>query len=64
MIFWNTRRVVRTASTVRVRKPTTRQAIGRWKHYRAHLEPLFQVLGHFAQPEVLQDGSSTLVVPK
>jgi hypothetical protein len=36
---------VRTASTVQVRKPISTQAIGRWKHYRGHLGPLFSALG-------------------
>ena len=43
--FYTTRRVVRTASSVQVRKPLSAGAIGRWKHYRAYLEPLFQALG-------------------
>ncbi len=43
--FFKTRRVVRTASSVQVRKPVSAKAIGRWKHYRAHLGPLFKALG-------------------
>lgn len=43
--FYNTRRVVRTASSVQVRKPMSTKAIGRWKRYRAYLEPLFKALG-------------------
>jgi len=43
--FFNTRRPVTTASTVQVRKPISSQALGRWKHYRAHLGPLFKALG-------------------
>jgi len=43
--FYNTRRVVLTASTVQVRKPISSRAVGRWKHYRAHLGPLFKALG-------------------
>jgi tetratricopeptide (TPR) repeat protein len=46
--FFNTRRVVRTASSVQVRKPMTAKAIGRWILYRAHLGPLFKALGRFA----------------
>jgi tetratricopeptide (TPR) repeat protein len=42
--FWNTRRVVRTASTVQVRKPISTQAIGRWRHYEAHLGPLKKMI--------------------
>jgi Flp pilus assembly protein TadD len=45
LTFFNTRRVVRTASSIQVRKPMSAQAIGRWKHYRAHLNPLFKALG-------------------
>ncbi|HWY88989.1 MAG TPA: sulfotransferase [Gemmataceae bacterium] len=45
LTFFNTRRVVRTASWLQVRKPISAQAIGRWKHYRRHLGPLFQALG-------------------
>ena len=45
LAFFKTRRVVRTASTVQVRKPISGQAIGRWKHYRSHLGPLFKALG-------------------
>jgi hypothetical protein len=44
--FWSTRRVVQTASSVQVRKPISGKAIGRWKHYRAHLGPLFKALGY------------------
>src|SRR5213075_636820 len=45
LTFYNTRRVVRTASTLQVRKPISEKAIGRWQHYRAHLGPLFRALG-------------------
>ena len=45
LTFFNTRRVVQTASSVQVRKPISGQALGRWKHYRDHLGPLFQALG-------------------
>jgi tetratricopeptide (TPR) repeat protein len=43
--FFKTRRVVQTASAVQVRKPVSAKAIGRWRHYREHLGPLFQALG-------------------
>ncbi len=49
--FFRSHRPVRTASTVQVRKPMTAQAIGRWKHYEAHLGPLFQGLGRAAARE-------------
>jgi tetratricopeptide (TPR) repeat protein len=45
LAFFNTRRVVRTASWLQVRNPISAQAIGRWKHYRHRLGPLFQALG-------------------
>jgi hypothetical protein len=45
LAFWSTRRVVQTASAVQVRKPISSQAIGRWRHYRSHLGPLFEALG-------------------
>jgi tetratricopeptide (TPR) repeat protein len=44
LAFFKTRRVVRTASTIQVRKPISRQAIGRWQHFRSHLGPLFAAL--------------------
>jgi tetratricopeptide (TPR) repeat protein len=49
LTFFDTRRVVRTASTVQVRKPMSTHAIGRWKHYRSHLGPLFKALGRSAE---------------
>ncbi|HWY86754.1 MAG TPA: sulfotransferase, partial [Gemmataceae bacterium] len=45
--FYNTRRVVRTASSLQVRKPISAHTIGRWTHYRDHLEPLFRALGRW-----------------
>jgi Flp pilus assembly protein TadD len=51
LAFYNTRRAVRTASTLQVRKPISDGAIGRWRHYRAHLGPLFQALGRPAATE-------------
>ena len=45
LTFWSTRRAVQTASTVQVRKPLSGQAVGRWRHYRTYLGPLFQALG-------------------
>jgi tetratricopeptide (TPR) repeat protein len=43
--FFHTRRDVRTASAIQVRKPLSLQAIGRWRHYQAHLGPLFKAFG-------------------
>jgi tetratricopeptide (TPR) repeat protein len=51
LAFFDTRRVVRTASTVQVRKPISGQAIGRWKHYRSHLSPLLKALGQSFETE-------------
>jgi tetratricopeptide (TPR) repeat protein len=50
--FYDTRRVVRTASAIQVRKPMSTRAIGRWKHYRAHLDPLYRALGY--GPDLVQ----------
>jgi tetratricopeptide (TPR) repeat protein len=43
--FHETRRPVRTASTLQVRRPMYRSAVGRWKRYEAHLGPLLEALG-------------------
>jgi tetratricopeptide (TPR) repeat protein len=48
LTFYNTRRVVRTASRVQVRKPISASAIGRWKNYRDHLGPLLEALGQMS----------------
>ncbi len=42
--FNETERAVRTASTLQVRKPMYRSAVGRWKRYEAHLGPLIEAL--------------------
>src|SRR5262249_11843495 len=51
LMFWRTRRAVRTLSSVQVRKPMSAGAIGRWRHYRSHLRPLFQALGLSVETE-------------
>jgi Flp pilus assembly protein TadD len=43
--FFETARVVETASANQVRQNLYRTATGRWKQYEAHLEPLLAVLG-------------------
>jgi tetratricopeptide (TPR) repeat protein len=43
--FHNTKRLVRTASAVQVRRPIYRDAVGRWRKYEAFLEPLLAELG-------------------
>jgi tetratricopeptide (TPR) repeat protein len=45
LTFWNTRRPVQTASSVQVRKPISKQAVGRWRNYQSHLGSLFRALG-------------------
>jgi hypothetical protein len=45
LAFHKTRRVVKTASAIQVRKPIHKRALGRWRQYRAHLGPLFVALG-------------------
>jgi tetratricopeptide (TPR) repeat protein len=43
--FHNTRRVAQTASSIQVKSPIYSSSIGRWKHYRRHLQPLIGILG-------------------
>lgn len=43
--FFETTRIVETASASQVRQRLYRSAAGRWKRYEAHLEPLLAVLG-------------------
>jgi tetratricopeptide (TPR) repeat protein len=43
--FHETERPVRTASLSQVRRPLYRSAIGRWRHYEKHLQPLLEALG-------------------
>jgi tetratricopeptide (TPR) repeat protein len=43
--FYETERAVRTPSRWQVRQPIYDHSIGRWRYYRAHLEPLAQELG-------------------
>jgi hypothetical protein len=42
--FHETKRVVGTASLVQVRQPVSMSSVGRWRNYRAMLQPLFQAL--------------------
>ncbi len=44
LAFFDNGRVVRTASSIQVRKPISKQAVGRWRNYRRHLEPLIAAL--------------------
>jgi tetratricopeptide (TPR) repeat protein len=43
--FHRTARTVTTASAWQVRQPLYGRAVGRWRKYQAHLEPLFDLLG-------------------
>jgi tetratricopeptide (TPR) repeat protein len=45
LAFHETDRVVRTASATQVRRPIYNSAIGRWRAYERHLEPLLTALG-------------------
>ncbi len=43
--FHKTKRAIRTASAAEVRQPIYSSAIGRWRVYEAHLDPLLSALG-------------------
>jgi hypothetical protein len=43
--FYESRRPVKTASSVQVRKPLFRTSVERWKHFEAGLAPLIAELG-------------------
>lgn len=43
--FYSVRRPVTTASMYQVTRPIYRTSIGRWRHYRKHLQPLAEALG-------------------
>jgi tetratricopeptide (TPR) repeat protein len=45
LTFHETRRPVRSASLTQVRRRLYRSSIGRWRHFEAHLGPLFEALG-------------------
>jgi tetratricopeptide (TPR) repeat protein len=47
--FHRTERPVFTASAWQVRQPLFRGAVGHWRHYKAHLRPLLEVLGKKAR---------------
>jgi hypothetical protein len=42
--FHETQRAVNTPSMLQVRRPIYRSAVGRWKRYAAHLQPLLEAL--------------------
>ena len=47
--FHRTRRPVKTASQIQVRRPIYAGSVGRWRHYRSELAGLFEKLGHPAE---------------
>jgi tetratricopeptide (TPR) repeat protein len=49
--FHRTSRAVFSASLWQVRQPVFSRSIGRWRHYRDHLQPLFGVLGQSCQAD-------------
>jgi hypothetical protein len=49
--FHKTDRQVRSASSTQVRKPMYNSAVGRWKNYAKHLEPLRKALGEYARTD-------------
>jgi len=55
--FHRTERPVFSASLWQVRQPVFNRSVGRWRHYRRHLQPLFEVFapgGCAAEGEVPQ----------
>jgi Flp pilus assembly protein TadD len=48
--FHRTERMVATVSHWQVRQPIYDRSVGRWRHYRRHLGPLFEVLGPAGYP--------------
>jgi hypothetical protein len=44
LAFHRTERKVTTASVIQVRQPIYRSAIGKWRHYAAHLQPMLRIL--------------------
>jgi tetratricopeptide (TPR) repeat protein len=50
LAFHTQARAAMTMSSVQVRQPLSKSSIGRWRHYRAHLDPLFAALGEGEAP--------------
>lgn len=42
--FYETKRIMRTASAWQVRQPIYTRSVGRWKHYEEHLDPFLREL--------------------
>jgi tetratricopeptide (TPR) repeat protein len=51
LAFHDTERTVMTASHWQVRQPLYASSVGRWRHYRHHLEPLLRELEGVALPD-------------
>ncbi|HEY6335355.1 MAG TPA: sulfotransferase, partial [Alphaproteobacteria bacterium] len=56
--FFATDRPIQTASFWQVRQPIYLSSVGRWKHYRAHLAPLFEALGRDANADSGSDDAA------
>jgi tetratricopeptide (TPR) repeat protein len=52
LAFHKTERPIRTASATQVRKPIYKSAVGRWRVYAEHLDPLLNALRGSAAPDV------------
>jgi tetratricopeptide (TPR) repeat protein len=65
LVFHQTKREVKTASSVQVREPVYRTSIERWRPYEAFLQPLIQALNAGAQDDggALQTSSPALRTP-
>lgn len=48
--FYDSKRLVHTASYDQVRRPIYSKSIGRWRHYESHLEPLKRALDGGSNP--------------
>lgn len=57
--FHTSQRLVKTASTLQVRQPINRSAVGRWRRYRDHLQPLIEALGPLASHATKVESSSS-----
>jgi len=45
--FHENKRLVKTASIAQVRKPIYTSSVARWKHFAAHLRPLYEIVSEF-----------------
>jgi tetratricopeptide (TPR) repeat protein len=51
--FHRNQRVVHTASVAQVRKPIYNSSVGRWRHFAAHLEPLWREVSTYRRHDDL-----------